>query len=406
MTFWILAAGLFFLPLTNVIIFEPIISITHNTKEILALMICLIFSTYVFNFERGHMKKINVSLASTIVFLIFCINASPKVKLLYGTENLGNLWEWKAFATILVYYLFYLAFSHIHLSSKQKDNLCRIIGLTAILSSIYAIFQALGLDQAQSSKTIFQVGHVEAREVVAMIGNPTYLSIYLVACIPFVWHFFKKVAILPVIAAIVLCRSDTGYLGLFLMVLIWTFIQAGKTIRILLSLCLVTLVCIVVSSNYGKLQDNGRFSQWKQTLSEFYNPQLTMQATPDMSTAQKEEIRKLNSKKYVMTGLGLGSFPIVRNGNKKFQYAGSAWTSCHNIYLDVLFATGIIGLLLFLSAIVEAFISFNFRLMNDKTDFLILISFIFLLLASFLHSTINIEPLRFLMATLFCLISL
>lgn len=404
MTFWILAAGLFFLPLTGVIVIEPVISIIHNTKEMLAIITCLLFIAYAQN--SGHVRKSNINklLSALIVFIIFSINASPKISLIYNSVNIGNLWEWKAFAVILIYYMFYLAYARISLTVQQNASLCKIIGLTAIISSVYAIFQALGLDQAQSVKTLQQIGSPDAPGITAMIGNPTYLAIYLVASLPFVWHFFKKYATLPVVVAIILCKSDTGYAGLVLMFLILTISKCRKNIRIYVIIAISILILCFFGKNYKTFSDNGRFQMWKQAAHEFYNPPITMQITPSMSAAQKAEIQKLNSKKYVMTGLGLGSFPIIHNANKKFVNPSTAWMSLHNVYFDVLWSLGIIGLLLFLSTIYESFYHF-YKKEKNKTDYLILFSFVFLLLASCLHSTILHEPTRFLMVFLFCMIS-
>ena len=192
MAFWILAIGLFVLPLSGAIIIEPIISIIHNTKEMLALITCMLLIAYAHICGKYYTRIKNVSIFLLFVYLLFCINAAPKIKLIYGKSNIGNLWEWKAFGVALVYFLFYLSFSKIYISKKQKEDLCKIIGLTAVISSVYAIFQAFGLDQSQSVKTIEQIGHPKVPHITAMIGNPTYLSIYLVASLPFVWCYFKK----------------------------------------------------------------------------------------------------------------------------------------------------------------------------------------------------------------------
>jgi len=399
MAFWILAAGLFFLPLTNTILIEPLIAIVHNAREISALIVCLLFSVYVQNFR--HIRQIdhlNKSLSIFMLFLIFSINASPKIKLIYSGENIGNLWEWKAYTIILIYYIFYLSFSHISLSLKDKENLCRIIGLTAILSSIYAILQSLGLDQAQVVRHHTEIGSPDVPHITAIIGNPTYLGLYLVASIPFVWNFFKKYASLPVIVAIVLCKSDTAYSGLAFMVLIWlfSFCNTRKKIGAMIILCCLLLGVLCGYLANHKVSDNGRFAVWQQALHEFYNPPIKIEIKKEMSKAQKAEARKLNGKKYVMTGLGLGSFSIL---NKT-----SSFGSIHNVYISVLYSTGIIGLLLFLSTIFEGFFTFFKRKNKNKTDFLILFSFIFLLLASVLQPTLSVEPIRFLMAFLFCLI--
>ena len=404
MAFWILSAGLILLTLTNTIVIEPFLSIIHNTKETIALIICFLFFTYVYNFKHKRLFQINKSLSLFVFFAIFSINASPKIKLIYNTQNLGNFWEWKALAVILAYYLFYLSFSHVRFSLKEKEKLCKVLATTAIISSIYAILQALGLDQAQSTKTIQQIGTPVAPGITAMIGNPTYLGIYLTACLPFVWHFFKKPVSIIVLTAIALSGSDTAYLGMLLMAFLWVFSSTGKNGKIVLSF-FGFLLCVILAFYHPKVTDSGRFNQWKQSLSEFYNPPISMNITPEMSTAQKEEIQKLNTKKYTITGLGLGSFPIFHNANKKFTNPSTAWMSAHNVFLEVLFTTGILGLLIFLSAIFETFFSYFKKQNKNKIDGLAFISFIFLLLSFFTTSTILLEPLRFLTVIFFCLIS-
>lgn len=213
---YILAGALFVLPLCGPIIIEPIVAIHDlwTAKEFLAIMaiMAIIFASY----SRGsvHRPAVNYPLLAMMVYLPISTYAAPPILLQYGHENMGNFWIWRSLAWCFAYFLLYQSIcANPPVMKRHKQAIIMAIGWAAIVSAGYAYLQALGVDQWQIARPYDEIGQPAAVNITAMIGNPTYLSIFLGMCLPFIIIFYKWPVWIFIGGAILLCQSDIGTVG-------------------------------------------------------------------------------------------------------------------------------------------------------------------------------------------------
>lgn len=106
-------------------------------------------------------------------------------------------------------------------------------------------------------------------------------------------------------------------------------------------------------------QSNGRWECWQQTFKDWQSPSIILPITQDMTDAQKREIEVLNSRTFVYTGRGPGSFPFIYSKKHLIHddvlHYRVPWDTPHNVYLRVLYELGLFGLVLFVGSIVWIF---------------------------------------------------
>lgn len=403
----IIAASLFIIPLCGSLSIGPFLVIhdARLAKEFLVIITCL--SVIIFSFiQRGRIDRHvrNWPLYALIVFLPISIYCSPPVKLIYGSENLAGMWIWKSLAWVMIYWLFYEAAIRIRIPDNWCEFLGKIICWAAILSSIYAIFQAAGLDQFQFTRHNTAIGNPAAKHITALIGCPTYLAIWLVMCLPFLFAYAKWPWWILIAIAIVFCKSDIGIGGLVLMVCLWPAFRARRTTWLITGAVAVILVLITLWASWGhirpKITDNGRFTVWEQTIKDWNGPCILMPVREDMTPRQKIEVQIMNSRTYPLTGRGMGSFPFMYSvaHNSKFD-------SPHNEYLHFPYTIGLIGLALALAVIgFVLWISF----LPARGDLFLsacYVSFFYSCIAAGGISLWQEEPLRYLSAICFIFLS-
>lgn len=384
---------LVFIPLCGPLQISPFICIRDLwiTKEFLALLaiitICIIPSP-----RRQH--TVNPWIKSMLVFLIFSIYLAPPIKLLLGPADLGGLWMWKSLAWVMAYFMFYRKIKSMPvLRSEDKMMIANAIGYAGFISAVYAIFQYLNLDQFQTYFRPEWEAHRQAGEITALIGSPVYLGVFLGLCLPFSIYCLRWWQNLIIILAILACQSDTANL-FTLLTLIFMFCMKAKNINWLrFYLFCGVLAMAIVGSFWHQIRphihDNGRFAVWRETFNDWHSTCLNIPVTPEMTKGEKIETEFLNKRTWSLTGRGLGSFEYI------FQRKHPGWNDPHNIYLKVLYETGIIGFGIFLGIISFVFWR-NFSIAREDSWTLTLYcSFLFACLSGATLPILIIEPLRF-----------
>ena len=386
------------IPLCGPIIIEPFIAVRDlwTTKEFLVLMAILAMQ------HRTTLCNIrNPFLTALLLFLPISTFAAPPLELIYGHENMSGLWIWRSLAWAFAYFMLYRALCGQDVQEGHfRETFTRTIGWAAIISAGYAYIQALGLDQWQISRPMSEIGQPAAVNITAMIGNPTYLAVWLVMCLP----FLRGWSIPFVLGAVLLCKSDIALTGAVLTIVFMVCMRAKSTVWLKAVLGAGLTVCVIVGANWAEIRphltDNGRFSVWTQTFQDWKSPCIKLAITDDMSSAQKQEIEKLNKRTYTLTGRGLGSFPYIFSP----KY-GTHYESAHNEYLEGLYSIGLIGLALFMAAIGWV-LWHGFALARADTFCMALYtSLFFCCFAAFGLPVLHLEPLRYYSAVMFILLS-
>ncbi len=400
---FILAVSLFVIPLCGPIIIEPFIAIRDlwTTKEFLVVMAILVIATAGTRSVRLALAD-NPFLTALLLFLPISTFAAPPLELIYGHENMAGLWIWRSLAWCFAYYMLYQAIPPIR--DKQENAIIGCIKWAAIISAGYAYIQAIGLDQWQISRPMSEIGQPAAVNITALIGNPTYLAVWLVMGLPFLVLFFRWYWVVFVLGAVLLCKSDIALAGAVLTLVFMACMRAKSTVWLKVVLGAGLAVCVIVAVNWAEirphLRDNGRFGVWAQTFQDWKSPCIKLAITDDMSSAQKQEIEKLNRRTYSLTGRGLGSFPYIFS--PKF---GTNYESAHNEYLEGLYSIGLIGLALFMAAIGWVLWHGFVLARTDPFCMALYASLFFCCFAAFGLPILHLEPLRFYSAAMFILLS-
>lgn len=400
----IIIGSMFFIPLCGSLGLGPVIAITDPTLAKEFLIILSTLSIGILSLTKGECQNKghrNWPLYALILFLPISIYCAPPIKLEYHGENMGGFWMWKSLAWALLYWILYESIVRIDFNKKAVGK--AICG-AALITTAYALIQAAGFDQFQFVRHNTVIGSPTSSHITGMIGNPTYLSIWLVMCVPFIIAYCRWYWWIPVAAAIVLCKSDIGIGGLLLMCVLWPAFRAKRKIWLIhvVGVGILAIVALVVfwGQLRPKITDNGRFPVWEQTIKDIQGPCILMPVRENMTPRQKIEVQNLNKRTYVLTGRGLGSFPFMFGTKYSSKY-----DSAHNDYLDIPYAIGLIGLAIFLVAV--GFILWVSFLPARGDLFLsaCYLSFFYSCIAAFGIPLWQEEPLRYFSAMMFIFLS-
>lgn len=389
----IICLFLVFIPLCGPLQISPFICIRDlwTTKEFLALLavviICLIPSP-----RRQY--TINLWLKIMIVFLVFATYLAPPIKLLLGLADLGGLWMWKSLAWVFAYFMLYRKIRGmpiIHL--EQKKLIAKSIGYAGLISAVYAIVQYLNIDQFQTYFRPEWEGYRQAGDITALIGSPVYLGVFLGLCLPFSIYALRWWQSIVIILAILTCQSDTATIFVVFMLVFMCCMRAKSLNWLRAYVLCVVVIMAAMGSLWHEIRphvgDNGRFGIWRDTVEDWRSPCLTIPITPEMSKGEAIETTLLNKRTWAITGRGIGSFEYI------FQRKHPGWNDPHNVYLRVLYETGIIGLILFLGMIAFVFWKNFFIAREDYWVLTLYCSFLFVCLSGLTLPILIIEPLRF-----------
>lgn len=350
-------------------------------------------------------KMRNPWVIAFLIFLPISIYNAPKYQLSFGFQNMGGLWMWQTLAWILGYYLLYLAIGQLRVNLDKGIMIARCIGWVAVISSVYAILQFLGLDQFQTTRTYNEIGQPVAPEVTAFIGNPTYLGVFLALSLPFCCLFMRWWWPVLVFIAILMCQSDFAIGGAIVTAGFMLCMKAKNTawLKLYIGAGFLAALLLLCFSSQLKLEKraNGRLVIWKQTIEDWRSPPILLKVTPEMPDQEKLRNELLNKRTNVLTGRGPGSFPFLFG--TKHQ---SKWDDPHNVYLRTLYEYGILGLTGLLGMLGWVFWHKFQEARWNRFTLALYSSFFFICLAAIGIPMLHVEPLRFYCVVVFALLSL
>src|SRR3990167_8539847 len=388
----LVALSLFIIPSIGAVVLDPLISITDASKVKEFLVLISILGVIILrriappsNIPVRH----NFSLYGLMAFLFLSAFHGPDFNLLYGNGDLAGSWVLEATFWAFMYFFFYLFVTEP--SEKDKKLIILAIGGAAILSAGYAVLQALGLDQAQFSRPHEQIGNPKVAHITAVIGNPTYLGVFLAMSLPFVF-FFKKRWVLLVSGAIVLTQSVFAISGLIFYALLWGNLGGKRYKKVWIGMSVALIILGLLGAIRGKIWNNGRFPIWKQTFNDARGPVVMFPITPGMDLPQRLKAEAINQKNFSWYGRGLGSFKYLSK---------TGWESAHNEPLEAFYSIGLFGVILGGMALWPV-------LKTRPKDKFYLACWASLLYACFASAGIpllHVEPLRYLCAINFIFLS-
>ena len=405
----ILCLSLFLIPLLGSFTIGPFISIQNpeRAKEFFAIVsiIAMSISSTVWRIYPNRKRSHNFFLYAMVLFIPLSIYSSPPLRLTYGFHNLGNLWLWKSSLWIAAYFILYRCIIFIPiLMEDHKLFVGKAIGFSAILSSGYAYLQFLGLDQWMFTNPNEWIGSPKAANITAMVGNPTFLGVWLVICLPFIYIFFKKRWVFFVAGAAIITQSDFAIAGILFLIVFMTAMRVNRTVLLKVAAICAMFSIIAVWTYWGDVRphitDNSRFGVWQQTFKDWKGPCITLAVDDTMSKAQRIEVQNLNKRTYVFTGRGPGSFPYIFGVKHN-----SPWESPHNVYLLCLYSIGLIGTVLFVLAIGWILIRSFDSARGDPLQLALYCSAVYICLAAIGTPIMESETLRYFAVAIFAMLS-
>jgi len=285
-----------------------------------------------------------------------------------------------------LFYVTLSVMSIVCLSSVSLDlgKLSKIVNFTVIGLCVYGILQALGLDEifkvangrgwiAESVWTGLNTQDVGAfsHRVVATVGNPAILSMFLAICVPFSLYRIKEEGKLSLILALLIigiAQSFTGVICALISSLVYFFFTNRKMIVVI-----VAIILLVGAVSYRQLPS-------------FINPTGRLDVI-------KESWQILDRKP--LTGMGLGSFENMVGGNPDVvaKLKNEAWKEAHNEYWQTWFETGLIGLILLLMAIGSTIRRFMKKITLETV--VLMSSFAAVMVASAGYFTFRVSPVAY-----------
>jgi len=289
-------------------------------------------------------------------YMLVNFTLAPKIFLI--DQGVASSWMWRAMLIILIFALMLFAISSIRLTQKDKDVIFEIITWCGFIVAAYMIFQRFGIEQWFDVKgKIPKVIHPGC--IGAAFGSPVVASSFLSLTVPIALLIKKWWKALLMIIAVCITGSQVAIGALAIGLISIIALKSKKkfvfiTSPLLVLVIIFIILCATIPKVRATVGDHERFRIWTQIARDLKNP-----------------IAKGSTARYALTGYGMGTFGelFFRKHEGKFIYG--RFRKAHNDYLELLYNVGVIGLIIFLSAIGKLFKD-NFKLcrFNKETRYL------------------------------------
>lgn len=312
----------------------------RDPKLMLAFFYALILGLWGLYDKNRPLK--NRWLILFIGYLIFNLWQAPKPYVHYAGLEIKNFYFWKPFAMMLAYLGMFMT-----MRSKRLDEkvILKVAVWVGFITSLMMIAQTSNLFQWQNA-------HDEGyQQITGMLGNPLSAGIFVAMLIPiaiYIKRYFFSV--LMIIA--VLCTSSQTAIWSMALSLLFLLGSWRKNFLILLAVIVLLagtlgIMCVTSDTLKRKItpRDNGRVEQWINIVDDLREPFIT-------------------SKAYPYTGFGLGSFQYKYH--RKHPGTDRVFYQAHNEYMELLHDTGIMGVLLFMMALITYFRNIKMRCNINK----------------------------------------
>jgi O-antigen ligase len=314
---------------------------TRQPKMVLALIVSFLVSLSAFFF--GLFKPVkNIFAIFLMAFLVINIYLAPKINLLFFGIPIINPWVWETGAKILVFFLFYCVMSSIDLDKHDRNLFVSAMVWCGFILSVYALFQFIGADQfgrMRDGNPLFN----SSVNICASLGQRTLFSSFVAMIIPFTIYQKRWAFGLVMFLALYLSDSQVAWMATIVSVIVY-FSLKNKVLFVLGALLFLFCVSAVIYSPFSKnpslmriTDTSGRTYVWDRVLESTTRP---------LDGSQKS---------YPATGMGIGSFQYLVYEHipelKGFQ-GNVRWIEAHNEYIEWLYTSGVIGLVLMLLVIV------------------------------------------------------
>ena len=280
-------------------------------------------------------------------YLISFARERNKVSLM-PTRDLANLWMYKSMFFFLVYSLMMISVASYEFTKKEVNRILFLMGLGAVLMSLYVIIQYFSLDQffgIISKDKNPDVPWLIRPEIGGFMGQATVVAPFIAMAVPIAMYLKRYIWVAIMCTAVFITLSKVAIGSLAVVLLAYLFLSSRKYHRVVATSILLCLIALAVWKfdsvrNVPIVNEsNGRATVWQE-------------AWKDIST-------EYEGKKRAVTGFGPGSFYYSFSIRK-----GSRFHQLHNDWYELFYNFGIVGLIFFLLATKE-FVQHLWRTRNE-----------------------------------------
>jgi len=235
-----------------------------------------------------------------------------------GGIVITNPWIYQSFVNIFAMLLLFLVVSN---SKIEIYKTLEVICWCGFVMSLYVLIQALGFRQFFPLKTHINtiMEMLPSSQMTGTFGHPTLVSAFIAMCVPSALYLKRRWFAAVMIICVFLTMSQVSIVAMLVGLVIYFLsrFSTGKEMFAMITTCLIALVVL----SYLLHWDTGRFAEWASIIEQIKQP--------------------LQGRYLALTGMGMGSFSYLRQGQSFMQ--------AHNEYLEIIFNTGLIGLGLFIA---------------------------------------------------------
>ncbi len=329
----LLISGLIIIPFYELLVklLPFAITTTGDTREAKSFLV-LFFAVACF-FISQNLKHVSKFIPILIAYIFFTHHLWYKMPLIMNDVTIDGFYRWKPMLQILAFYGLFIAVAS---SQINVNRVMKFYMWSAFAMAVYVLFQTLGLDQFFTMiEAIYTNSIGDARRRVGNLGQPTLVAPFIAAAIPSTIYFRKYWASVILAFSVLLTKSDVA-LAVMIAGFIFYLFHVNRKLMYAVIIFAEIVVLIGFSSNLKIPCFSGREMVWPETVQD-------IRTTPFV---------KDDGKRFAFTGVGLGTYPLTFHVKHEHQ---TKFLQAHNEYLEWLYSTGIVGLLLLSACIYEIF---------------------------------------------------
>lgn len=384
--------------------FFPPISDSRDAKSFICWIACLLIGVY--GFKNLSLIKKNVWISAFVFYVIATVSIHPAFRIRLGDIDLNGFWMAPVLLQMTGFFFMYLTIANA--SEKIMDpsalggfrgeldikKIFKVIFYCGFFSACYIFIQAIKFDQFFVIMPSDVVLGTPQASLTSFIGQKCLAAAFIAMTIPFGFYFKRYFFMALMAGAVILTMCKMAIASLIVGAIFYFVLRSKKAEfvfgAIILSLVLIVAGAVFVKSGKIHIQDNGRFQLWKEVLHDFNSPQIVNQIPKGISWNDQRMIEMSNKQTWQLTGIGPGSYSFVFVSKHK-----SIWKQIHNEFLEVLYAVGVIGFIIFLFIISSTILKGIWN--SDQIEKCILTtSFIIICLNAFTNFVWQVDPTRFL----------
>ncbi len=332
----------------------PFCSFLESPSFFLSLFIILTAIGYGIKLVRG--KRIFVTELIDVFVILFML-----MLFMSGLISAGGAVSLSETVVCCSLMLGYFLLVNLMRTQKWIDRCVNAVVSSGVITAAYGVVQYLLGEAKEGWIDTRYFTNIDGR-VVSSFDNPNVLAAYLVIVYPFLLlklfgaksfkgRLLAFLCAATVISCAVLTYSRSAWIAILAISVVYGLINSRKTFKWLFALCFVVpfLPFVLPSSVTERFLSIGDISE----TSNFYRV-YTWRGTIDAI------------KTNILGGFGYG-MEAYEQVYPKFAYAGiEAAEHSHNLYLQIIFSMGMIGLVVF-AVIVFLFAQKNFELYRDSS---------------------------------------